>query len=186
MSFESIKAALEARVPELAQQFAANLRRAFEYQASQHPDGIPVYPRSGVSGYLVITELLRPICDKVNPEGASEFDIRCGAVRQTLKLNEEKLAAAALKRAQEAAVEWFNKIEGKLGPVDDVRVSWASGASFCIKARLPSGLPVRIEQQMIIKASPKGRLFNQFPSLIYVANQFTPEANYVKLFKGAA
>lgn len=183
MSYESIKEALEARVPELAKSFEAHMRNSFAYVSSLYPEGIPEYPRSGQAAYLVIREFLSQFCDGVAPEGADPFDVRCGRVRKLMKLNEEALKAVALKRAEAAALEWFNKIEGKLGPVSDVRISWASGASFCIKASLPGDLPVRIEQQMIIKQSPKGRLFNQFPSRIYVANQFTPEANYAKLFK---
>lgn len=183
MSYESIKEALESRVPKLAEEFEKHMRNSFAYISGLYPEGIPSHPGYNKPAYLVVREFLSQFCDAEAPAGADPFAVRCGRVEKILKLNEEKLKAVALKRAQDAALEWFRKIEGKLGPVSDVRISWASGASFCIKASLPGDLPVRIEQQMIIKESPKGRLFNQFPSRIYVANQFTPEANYVKLFK---
>lgn len=68
----------------------------------------------------------------------------------------------------------------KLGRAQVSKVDMQRGGAVHILAHL-DGHEVRVEQQRILKVSPLGRLFCQWPSRVYVDGQFTPEAAYAKM-----
>lgn len=88
------------------------------------------------------------------------------------------------KKADEYAAmvisSFIAKLNRKLGRLENVKVLNLDTCTFTIKGEL-DGQPVLVEQTMILKTSPKGNLFNQFPARIYVAGKFTSEAAFNKL-----
>lgn len=83
--------------------------------------------------------------------------------------------------ADDVVAVWANKVQAKMGELDDATVHYVSGTAFRITGTR-GGRKVTIEQHMIINVSRLGRLFNQWPSRIYVDGQFTSEAKYKKMF----
>ncbi len=182
---KAIREALAAQVPALAASYAAQVRRIFNAYAEKFPgEGGAGTVRESLPGTrwqyqqerLTISGVLRPVCGVAHPADCKprEHD------RGYLTLNESTLAAKAQTWAEEAAVEWAAKIEAKLADVQDAELH-GGGDQFTITA-VRAGRQIRIEQQRIIQVSSKGRLFNQWPSRIYVDGKFYAEAAYKKLF----
>lgn len=96
-------------------------------------------------------------------------------------INEDRLAQGAAKYAEAASEEWLAKFQSKLGNIEFAEVRSQRGALFVIVGRR-NGHSVAIEQDMIVKHSTKGRLFNQFPARIYVDGNFMPEKKYHAMF----
>lgn len=86
----------------------------------------------------------------------------------------DRFASAVLDAMQEKIIE---KVGGLLYPALTLR----GGGEFLIRGELPDGTPVRVEQQRILKVSPNGKWFHQWPARIYVAGTFTPAADYAKI-----
>lgn len=97
-------------------------------------------------------------------------------------INEDRLAQGAAEYAEASSQEWLTKFQSKLGNVEFAEVRSRRGALFVIVGRR-NGHSVAIEQDMIVKSSTKGKLFNQFPSRIYVDGYFTPEKKYHAMFR---
>ncbi len=87
----------------------------------------------------------------------------------------------AEKYGEHAALDWFHKTGAKLGELEDATLLGASGGDVSVNG-LRAGRQVSMQQQRILKASPKGKLFHQFPARIYVDGKFTPEADYIRMF----
>lgn len=96
-------------------------------------------------------------------------------------INEDRLAQGATEYAEAASQEWLTKFQSKLGNVEFAEVRNQRGALFVIVGRR-NGHSVAIEQDMIVKSSTKGKLFNQFPARIYVDGHFTSEKKYHAMF----
>jgi hypothetical protein len=96
-------------------------------------------------------------------------------------LNENKVAIAAAQQADFAVAQWIEKIDSKLGDLSDVSVNRFGGCEFVIFGSR-HGKRVKIEQSVVVKFSPKGLLFNQFPARIYVDGKFASEAAYKAMF----
>jgi hypothetical protein len=97
------------------------------------------------------------------------------------KIDEAKLAKLAAMYAAAATDEWKAKIEAKLGGIENVQIRQFNGCNFLIGG-LRAGRKVSIDQNIIVKRSTKGLLFNQFPARIYVDGKFTPEKQYHAIF----
>lgn len=95
-------------------------------------------------------------------------------------LSETRLDRFANVRAQEMADEVLGKVDAKVGELTDAIVHRVGGANFQI-AGVKGDRKVWIEQTQIINFSSKGKLFNQFPSRIYVDGKFTSAANFAKI-----
>lgn len=169
MTNATIHAACIANVPALTKLFADRLVRTFEYQAEQHSGSVPSVPSSLDRAYLVIRETLHPVCDIIPGAG--------GWRGGTLQLNHDKVAKVAAEMAEAAAVAWEHKMNEKLGATEVEFVS-AETCRFTVRGTF-AGRKVRLHQEMIVNVSTKGRLFNQFPSRIYVDGKFTPAAKFV-------
>jgi hypothetical protein len=96
-------------------------------------------------------------------------------------IDEMKLNKAANDYAEAAVAEWLSKIEGKLGNLENTTVQSFGGCRYTIFGTR-AGKKVTIEQDVIVKSSTKGLLFNQFPARIYVDGKFTSETKYKAAF----
>jgi hypothetical protein len=92
-------------------------------------------------------------------------------------LNAEKVAKFAAVMADEMADEVLAKVNAKVAELQNAKAVLVSGANFVITG-LKNDQQVRMEQNQIINVSVKGKLFNQFPSRIYVNNKFTSAAKF--------
>lgn len=98
------------------------------------------------------------------------------------EIDDEKLSVAAALYAERTVMESEAKINEKIGEIDNASVKNLNSYSFVITGNR-GDKAILIEQQIIVKSSPKGKLFNQFPARIYVDGKFTSEAKYKKLFQ---
>lgn len=96
-------------------------------------------------------------------------------------LDEAKLAAHLDLITEQTVKAWFDKIDAKMGELEDATVTHLAGADFEIYGTR-EGRKVYIVQQMILNVSPRGRLFNQFPARIYLDGKFISAAKYAKAF----
>ena len=72
----------------------------------------------------------------------------------------------------------IDKLCKKLGALDSAEVLDFYGFQRFTVTGVLNGHRVRVEQSMILNVSPKGKLFNQFPALIYVDGKKTPESRF--------
>lgn len=95
-------------------------------------------------------------------------------------LNAEKVALFAAQMAVEMANEVLAKVNAKVAELQNANVVLVSGANFVITGT-KNDQNVRIEQNQIINVSVKGKLFNQYPSRIYVNGKFTSAAKFATI-----
>jgi hypothetical protein len=98
-------------------------------------------------------------------------------------LNEAKLDKLVAEWAAEELEGAAVKLAEKVGDLRDVKVSQVDGISewFVVTGTHPNGYLVRVSQSQIINVSSKGKLFNQWPALIYVDGKKMSEAAYKRL-----
>jgi hypothetical protein len=166
---DTIATALAAIQPEIADRYADDIRMSYAALVEQFgPAFHGIYNhRSG----MFFSNTLRPLCDRT----------QMGRNNYHYTLNDEKVAAASQAYAEAATMAWLNKITCKLGNVDAARVERLGGCRFAISAKR-NGHDLVIQQDIVLKQSPRGTLFNQFPARIYVDGKFTPEAKYKQMF----
>lgn len=104
----------------------------------------------------------------------------CDRNDDAYSLSEERLARFAAVLADEMADEVLAKVDAKVGELVDAEVIRVRGADFRILGTKKESR-VMIEQQQILNVSSRGKLFNQFPSRIYVNGKFTPAAKFAKI-----
>ena len=96
-------------------------------------------------------------------------------------IDDAKLARFATQQADACITSWSDKISNKLGDLEDANINRLNGYTYSISGHR-GGRAVTIEQQLIVKSSSKGTVFNQFPARIYVDGKFTPEKKYHEMF----
>lgn len=171
-----LKAAFMARAPELAADWADYVRRVYTHVAESFAGGVVPYSvHHQATHYMDITTTLRDGCkfEVVRGEDGRQAGI--------LMLDEAHLATKAKDYGDQAALDWFHKTNAKLGDVSSVEMG-APGSSMQVVAER-DGKKIVLDQQRIINTSPKGKLFHQFPSRLYVDGKFVPEAAYKAMFK---
>lgn len=119
--------------------------------------------------YRVWSETVRPCCDRTGNRVADAYT-----------LSEERLARFANSLASDMADEVLAKVDAKVGELTNPNVIRVSGANFIIIGT-KSDRAVRIKQNQIINVSSKGKLFNQYPSRIYVDGKFTPATKFAAI-----
>ena len=156
-----LTAALEALRPQLAAIYDRQVRGAFE---------------------RIVADLGADLKNVYNDWGhARTFRALVAPALTDKKIDEAKLAKLAALYAEAATLEWKAKIEAKLGDLENVKICRFHGCNFLINGER-AGRRVAIDQNIIVKSSTKGLLFNQFPARIYVDGKFTPEKKYHALF----
>ena len=171
-----LKAAFLGLAPDIALDYVNQVRRVYAYVAATYPDGkVPAYPKHSSKHFSVIRTLLSDACLFVQPP-------RVSGVQEDayLVLEEEKLLRVAKKYGDEVSLTWYAKTNEKLGGVADVAVSDHKGGELSVTGDL-GGKRIDLSQQRIIKSSPRGNLFHQFPARIYVDGKFTTEAAFKKM-----
>lgn len=127
---------------------------------------------SGVANsrqYRVWAETVRPCCDRIG-----------NRLTDAYLLSEDRLSRFAAALSADLADEVLAKVDAKIGELDQPCVRRVSGANFVITGA-KAGRAVRIEQNQIINVSVKGKLFNQYPSRIYVDGKFTPATKFAAI-----
>lgn len=99
-------------------------------------------------------------------------------------ISPEKLEIAAQRYADAVAESLAHKIMSKAGELDDAEIKYLDGMRFKLTGT-KNGHAVMIEQSVVLKRSPLGLLFNQFPALIYVDGKFKSEFEYKTALGGA-
>lgn len=163
----------EALKTELVEVFKDQIKNAvrhtFKTLLKAHGSGMKGVYSSRLA--RVWAETIRPCCESTS---------NIPSQNQYL-LSESLLDRFANARAQEMADEVLAKVDSKVGELTDVIVHRVGiGANFQI-AGVKGDRKVWIEQTQIINFSSKGKLFNQFPSRIYVDGKFTSAANFAKI-----
>lgn len=173
---EALRAAFEARAPELAEDMVQHLTALWGRLAASHPDGVPRHIEYGKPDYNLVHRTFNGLTAIV-PGTEDRLDWRAGK----LTLDLARVEAFAKKYGEHAALDWFHKTGAKLGELAEAEVVYGSDAYLIVRGKR-DGKTVQITQQRILKASPKGLMFHQFPSWLYVNGKFTPEAAYARLF----
>jgi hypothetical protein len=119
--------------------------------------------------YRLWAETVRPCCDRSGNRAGASYS-----------LNEQRVASFAASLANDLATEVLAKVDAKVGELENSCVRRVGGANFVISG-VKSGRNVTIEQNQIINCSVKGRLFNQYPSRIYVDGKFTSAAKFATI-----
>jgi hypothetical protein len=177
----TLRAAFEAQAPQLAAEFETFVRKRYEQLFAEFEGKIPAYPpRESTDVYTVqdIRMVLDPVSD-IEKNGKPH-----DAKAWTLTLNEGKLKSEAIKYGDEAAVQWFLKTNEKLGALEQPELVLDRGGNLIVTGTR-DGKKISLSQQRILKRSPLGTLFHQFPAHLYVDGKFHTEAAYKKLFKPA-
>jgi len=91
--------------------------------------------------------------------------------------NLERIEKYAQQLAEDQVAEFVAKLEKKLCDLTDCEVVDVKGPSFVIRGNVGDHRVV-VRQDIILKRSSKGTLFNQFPARIYVDGKFTPESKF--------
>ncbi len=91
--------------------------------------------------------------------------------------NPERIEKFAQQVAEAQVAGFVAKLEKKLCDLTDCEVCDVSGPTFVIRGRVGERKVV-VRQDIILKMSNKGTLFNQFPARIYVDGKFTPENKF--------
>lgn len=98
-------------------------------------------------------------------------------------IDDAKLATFVANWADMELAAAVEKLASKVGSLDNVTVDHASyGAEwFTVTGARSNGDTVTIVQNQTINVSCKGKLFNQWPALIYVNGKKVSEAQYKRM-----
>lgn len=168
----NIKEALQAKKPEIAAMAARIVESQFNRLVEQF--GVTMKGVANSDSYRLWSETIRALCTSTKVE--TDHSGRSNPYA----LNPAAVAAYAEQYAVEVVESWETKIAEKMGELEGATVFNVSACNFHI-CGLRFGKAVRIEQDMIVNVSSKGKLFNQFPARIYVEGKFTSAAKYKKL-----
>ena len=165
----NIEQAIEALIPTLADRVSAIWRCQFDSLVEDFgPTLKGVYNSKSCSLWR---DVIRPLCNAVEVSGN----------RPEYELSDYKVSVLAQKYAEAAANEWSNKIAAKLGDVEYHGFKCFHGCNYLVHATR-DGHDIRLDQQLILKYSPKGKLFNQFPARIYVDGKLVSEKKYKEMW----
>jgi len=171
MSERDIINMLKPYKPELIKRFKDNIDRVFrDMVADIGPELKHVYNnRKWVN---VFDKMIKPYL------APTKSNIMwSGEARQ---LDKNKIDKGAEVYAEDTLKAWADKIDEKVGLLDNVEIHNLTGTSFRISGK-KDGHDVYIEQQMIINVSARRTLFNQFPARIRVDGKPISAAKFKKL-----
>jgi hypothetical protein len=164
-----LTAALADLRPALADRYAAQVRALFAAMIEAHGPTL-----KGIHNSYQFSRTFSALVSRVVRRAGDRLS-------DPVYLDEDRLTRAAADYADAAVAAWQDKIQGKLGDLVDISVTRFTGLAYAITGTR-AGKRVRIEQDVIVKRSTTGLLFNQFPARIYVDGKFTPEAAYKRSF----
>ncbi len=97
-------------------------------------------------------------------------------------------AAEIARRAKEygkaAAERWADRVEAKLAGARVTAIGQSDGEiSFLARRAVADGMhDIELRTQRVLKRTPSGRIYHQFPSRLYVDGKLVTEAAYRQLF----
>jgi hypothetical protein len=157
--------ALAAYKPVLTERYSDLVRSYFARMVKDHGESL-----KGISGSWTYAKTYRGlVSENLTTENGAK------------SINGDTLARNAAAYADAAIDGWKDKINAKLGELNEADVARLNGVAFSISGRDSVGRRIDIEQQMIFKISTLGTPFNQFPARIYVDGKFTSEAAYKRI-----
>ncbi|MDD5150378.1 MAG: hypothetical protein PHC28_07815 [Flavobacterium sp.] len=169
----TIDAILNKKVIDLAKEYQKQLRYTYEGLVESFGISMKGIYASGYSELFKTT--IKPICDYskdvLKPNDPNPYII-----------NEDKLEKFSIKLAQDSILQWKAKIIKKIGNIKNIHCENINSTSFYITGEF-NEYYIKIEQQMIVNISSKGKLFNQFPARIYVDGKKISESKYKQLIK---
>lgn len=165
-----LKTALEEYKPNIEDRYKNYVNNMFENLKQLFG---PKFQGVANSKYYAVYEEIRGNLKLVKE---NEHDFRPSAKGEYF-IDGERLARNATLYAERTIASWFGKIQSKIGDLENAKVHRLNYMRFEIEGS-KNGDSVRIDQDMIINQSSKGRLFNQFPARIYVNGKFVSEAKY--------
>jgi hypothetical protein len=126
------------------------------------------------------SETVRPIVKCEYPDNPNAIT-HSPRDRRIYSIDAEKMEKAAAQYAKDTINTWKIKILAKLETLENVEVEHLTGLTFRIYGTR-QGRKIEIQQEMIINCSKNGKLFNQFPALIYVDGKRKSEKKYKEMF----
>lgn len=166
----AIRSSFAQLIPAMAADYAAHINRQIDRLEDRYGN-VARIPRKDAS--LGIGSEVRTFM--MPADGAAANRPGAPVVRDV-----ERIERFAQQNAEDVVEGFVRKLESKLGDLDTVEMSRTDGARFTLTGTL-GGRRVRVEQQVVFKASSRGKLYHQFPARIYVDGQFTPEADFKAL-----
>lgn len=176
---ELVRTAIEKYKPVLEADYSEHIQKLLQNAVAQFGpalDGIEEPTRANSKGEPVENHWRQTYRFELQPV----IDRKAG---NEAVINGEKLALAATKYADHVAEAMGVKIMSKAGELDSAKIAYIDGMRFKLTG-VKNGHSIRIEQSVVLKRSPLGRLFNQFPALVYIDGKFTPEHAYKSMFGG--
>jgi len=182
MVVDSLKRAMLKYAPQLARDYREFVRRTLAVMQKDLGRGLKGVLSSWK--WARTYQSIRGNVSKKSPAGKAsfrpdEYD------KIPVTINTQALEKNAKEYGGRVALEWYNKMLSKLGPLKNVKVVMASHGDIMVTGKYKDN-DVRIDQQRIINVSSRGTLFHQFPSRIYVNGKFMSEVNYKKYIRSKA
>jgi hypothetical protein len=101
---------------------------------------------------------------------------------EPMEIDHAYIEKVSQQNAEAEVASFVAKLERKFEDLDTAELNYARGPNFELLGSV-GDVNVRIEQQMILKISKNGVLFNQFPARIYVNGKFLSEKNFKETYK---
>jgi len=179
-----IRLALMTHVGKYEAEYKRTVIDTYVYLNSKCPNLKDIYSfafklEHGYNDYGYWKFTVEPNCSVIYAKGKESSCLPSSCLGY--RIDAIKLDRNSKKYAEEVVTAFASKLTAKLECVTNVTVHHLDGADMRITAER-DGKKIHIEQRCVLKVSPKGKLFNQFPALIYVDNKFYAEAAYKKLF----
>ena len=179
---DSLKKAMLKYAPELAKDYEEFIKKTFkQMQADLGKELKRVYSSYKWARTFQVVRL--SVKKKLAPGQQSHFMPSLVYEKLPYIIDTEALNKNAKKYGEKVALEWYNKVIAKLGPLRNVKASIMRGGDVIVTGEY-KGNKVRLDQQRIINVSSRGTLFHQWPSRIYVNGKFMSETAYKKLIRG--
>ena len=177
MSTDPLKDAMKVYAPELAKDYKDFVRTTLKNIQEDLGVGLKgvfgsgkwYRPFSAIRGSIV--KKYPPGVHSLRPEESDKIPY---------KIHEEKLDKNADEYGERVAIEWYEKINLKVGGLSRVSTTRPRGGDIKIVGYI-DGDKIVVDQQRIINVSSRGTLFHQFPARIYLNEKFISEAKYKKL-----
>lgn len=169
-----LRGEFEKRIPALRQDWLDYMTAAWAGLSAKFPAGIPAHPRSSEASRADAHTIavLGQFCDLAGDM----------LTRHTLAWSDRRAELAAQRYAQDTALQWFCKTNGKLGQLDSATLI-EDDRGHVVVAGKRNGAEVYLRQQRVLKFCPSnGRPFHQFPASLYIDGKHVSEAEYVQRF----
>lgn len=179
----ALKEQFLAQAPEIKAEYIADVRRAAALMEKTFGAAVPARisekeaKAQGLSVFFMADHnLFAHHCDVVKP---SERDSKTW----TLKLDEACVEAKAERFSILVALQWFYKVNGKLGELAEATLHRDQGGFVVVSGTKADGSKVTMRQQRIMKWAPVAcEYFHQFPSHLYVDGKYHTALEYSKRF----